>query len=1096
VASFSDALQDAQTYLTDDFSGEYVRDKSQDPVKSQILAAQGRVDLVGMCIERRIYHQEMADGVIEAINCYSDSSPVTGSEIQGMLVDVCHVDGSVRRVTLAGGSVYYGNQSAIAKTMLFLWSVWLSFGPGINHMEYFISKVACWTTDNGVEGHSVELPDCLRALMAWIGGKPLDEVRPLVNFERRLFYKSLRILGWGHTWGNVMSRVAKAYKWWPEVLANVQVLCRFYRNASWREWIGRAIVPFPLDDATTLLHFTASTAKWRFETIVDTFAQLTPMRPLSEKLTEELFANAQEKLFIADVLKASRDERTWKFMGLSGRWIFQRLEHCRRWGMICGCTECNDRRKAGAKHVSCPKNGRRLADAWEFIEKQLKELDADAKNLSPANCEDSEEWCDEIRKLCFRAVSEAKTTTKYLGKVPWCLPRARTVEGAKYCLNQIKKQTLDLHDPVTRGFMNRVGNDLVSRADGGDLTTALEAEIKFLEWANLDECCGEGYHRGTNLEKNRAPSSTNVHLKQKVRVKAVIKTIRGFIRKDKERAATVVRFEYKHFLRILQTARSKRWRNTKMTVRTAMKRVYREDSMAMDNWSSIMNRVPLENPVVSESPSNNERMDYEFLQAVLVPQYNYFVDHKVERVGGDGQVGAERVRDYFAVNNVAAGNRKVHAMHTFDSADEVRNYASFAVEVQPLSRWRMDDPATDDGKCRVYYEGEAEWRVPTTMAPMDAFAHGLWRFNRADKDIENPACLILSDAVKARPMMPLTDFSIPTHCLLWALNLAGWDRANTHMTHTQLKLLDERKPYDGRESVKQQFYYMALLQLSKTLPLCGNCLPSTEPQAFYKLLLTGERTEPYLGARHYMVKWNAGKYIKTKSDLVPIEDVPGAEPIADGVNFFGNVPLALPKPKPRAHAPRGPGRGTGRGRTGSSATPPPPIAGIPEPDDRDVLGGGGDGGGGSGGDGGPSGGGAAGSGIDVVGASVGESFFDRPDASERFEPGKTIDSLYGIKVRYTDYVTTGGSYQPNWVMTCRGCNKACAKRRGCVYEAEYGVIEPLAFLHVWHETPWPQPSQPKAKTHARLNPDEDAVRRFAEENRDALMDVCRRGGRL
>ena len=136
VADFSEALDDARRYEMNDFDGEETRDASADPVKSNIMRATRRMDIVGMNVERRLWHAEVANDEVESIQCFSDSSPVTGTEIQGMLVDVIKKVAPRRRVILPCGSVFYGAQDSVAKTMVFVWAVWLVFGPDLKHMQF------------------------------------------------------------------------------------------------------------------------------------------------------------------------------------------------------------------------------------------------------------------------------------------------------------------------------------------------------------------------------------------------------------------------------------------------------------------------------------------------------------------------------------------------------------------------------------------------------------------------------------------------------------------------------------------------------------------------------------------------------------------------------------------------------------------------------------------------------------------------------------------------------------------------------------------------------------------------------------------------
>jgi len=107
VEDFSEALEDARIFDEGDHLGEQPRDASNDPSKRTIFRAMRRMDLVGMAIERRLFHEEVEDDLVESITCYSDSSPVVRMELQGMLADACRKDGSRRRVVLPGGSIFY-----------------------------------------------------------------------------------------------------------------------------------------------------------------------------------------------------------------------------------------------------------------------------------------------------------------------------------------------------------------------------------------------------------------------------------------------------------------------------------------------------------------------------------------------------------------------------------------------------------------------------------------------------------------------------------------------------------------------------------------------------------------------------------------------------------------------------------------------------------------------------------------------------------------------------------------------------------------------------------------------------------------------------
>ena len=132
-----------------------------------------------------------------------------------------------------------------------------------------------------------------------------------------------------------------------------------------------------------------------------------------------------------------------------------------------------------------------------------------------------------------------------------------------------------------------------------------------------------------------------------------------------------------------------------------MKRVYREDTMAKENWSSIVSRVPLDRPVEVQDATNREQMDREYLQVVLKPRDKFCVDHNVTTKKDDSSEETTQARDYFHVINVSADKHKLHAMHTFDLADEPQCNQGYTIEVQCMDRWQP--------------EGCFRWRRPKTL---------------------------------------------------------------------------------------------------------------------------------------------------------------------------------------------------------------------------------------------------------------------------------------------------------------------------------------------------------------------------------------------
>ena len=80
---------------------------------------------------------------------FTDSSPVTGEEFQGMIADIVFKNGSLRRLTLPDASLGYCNFDAVSKAVSLLWASWLVAGPSERRMRFFLGKVQSIVTDGG-----------------------------------------------------------------------------------------------------------------------------------------------------------------------------------------------------------------------------------------------------------------------------------------------------------------------------------------------------------------------------------------------------------------------------------------------------------------------------------------------------------------------------------------------------------------------------------------------------------------------------------------------------------------------------------------------------------------------------------------------------------------------------------------------------------------------------------------------------------------------------------------------------------------------------------------------------------------------------------
>ena len=225
--NFSDSLQDAQDYERDvnaAESGDETRDSVRDPTERTLHRTRGRLDPVCMALDRREFAAYKAEDSIAAICLHSDGSPVTGLELQGMVMDMIFHEEFNRpmvRRTLPGSALPYGRTDWVAKTFALVWAIWLVVGSDLATLNYFFDSVVSVTTDYGVEISSALICNFLPAFIQWIykggpaGKVDISSVSSLIDSKVRLMRNALRIGGWNHSLSHVMEAACKSFKKWP-----------------------------------------------------------------------------------------------------------------------------------------------------------------------------------------------------------------------------------------------------------------------------------------------------------------------------------------------------------------------------------------------------------------------------------------------------------------------------------------------------------------------------------------------------------------------------------------------------------------------------------------------------------------------------------------------------------------------------------------------------------------------------------------------------------------------------------------------------------------------------------------------------------------
>jgi hypothetical protein len=1030
------------------------------------------VDVVDMLLDRRRFLADRIHDRIEAINLYSDGSPNTGLEFQGMIMEVFYKDGTARRIILPGSTLAYGLADAVSKGLALLWSLWLVCGPSIENVQYVLNLVVSIATDTGAEIHLLSIPDIVRAFYCWISGKSLDEARAFVKHDQRLFPFALRISGWGHAWGNIMKGVAKDTPRWLVLEKHMRAQTIFWKNKTWRQHVATCLKRAGVDDIddSILNKHAGSLTKLRYETYAVVTERLSALRTVCEThIQREWFQNASDKAALHDFMESCQDAFFWKFITVSSREVWYQAERSRRWGMVCTCEVHVEMRARGVKHIDCWENGRRLHEAWDHVSNFCIARRQRAHSLSLDDCEGDGELLIIIRGMLQRLASLANYRHKYIDSPPWSFAKASTPEGASSFLERVRSQSLEDHDPLTRYLMSTNEHNLQVLSDGGVLHGNLWAAVKRMRRTNLNEGLGEGYHRSTTHEQARASGASSQHLKQEVRVKTTLEKIKKFRHTYGHRADDVLRHDWRTWKRILQPTES--WRPVRMSTKAFFARLYREDALALDNWNQVVTKQGVVRPVQREELSNSELMRDEYIASLLAIGAHYSVPRTEEQgMSDNGELVMQIVPCHFEVLQINRSRSRIHTLHTVDAADDVSRYASLAVEVQ-FEEVHGSSQVADEvaEETTVAVSAEPTWISPRQLVDWDTWLHKSLVYKDV-KPSSTPCCLALREATLARPLCDnVLDDACPTYAIMLHNMKNGWNGIHSKIVHT------ESVPalFDGTEAIRYKAYHQCIAMIDKCLPLTSN-IPSRQCKLFYKCLMSGVAVEPDLKAKEYGVLLDRHR-ANEGLPLLAIEDNFGHPPLA--IEDIDGDGILVPMPQRDVSPPR-PKRESVPGRATSSRSPAicdaqtnVPSVSVPGSSTDDAV---------------ASGEGNVDADAIVLGPQPaildkGSSFGTTRSRGERIAwfPG-----LDGAEVNFKDYVQSNGVSYRNFKLKCKKHGDKCIKTKGEIESLTklHGNIGALAFLHAWSSLE----DDPLGKRHVLCNPSAAMVADFASRRKREL----------
>ena len=755
--------------------------------------------------------------------------------------------------------------------------------------------------------------------------------------------------------------------------------------------------------------------------------------------------------------------------------------------MICSCPEHVELRRSGKKHVECCFNGRRLHEAWPRVQSMIERVRARAYSLRLDDTEGDNRIFVTTRSMLMKLASLLNYRMKYLSAAPWSFSRCDTVEGSEFFLSQVEAHPLENHDPLTRHLVEKLSDQIRARANGSDLDPAHWEEVRRIRLSCLDEGVGEGYHRSTTRELTRATGSSAQHLKQSVRGKSCLKTMKFFLKKYGKRAEAVFCYDWRNFKRILRTSPAKRWQPVRMRTRAFYARLYREDDMAGVDWNQAVCRQG-NIRLVQRIPAGTRQAMYDEYIAAQLQAGRHFLIPLQEQVEQD--LGSEPVMQekpyHFEVLSIAYGRSRMKALHTVESADDPSLFASLAVEVQPATvRIDAHGEAAGAGE-HLFPSGDSKWIEPHNLCEGKIWENRLLVYKTVEPS-SLPGCITVSDPVLCKPPYGVLEDKCPTLAVVKHNFAHGWKAVHRRIDHTQAIVGD----CDASEAIKFKQYHQCLATLSHCLQFTSH-LPSRQCQNYYRCLLRGIHAEPNLSSKSYAAllikdaKTNGGALAiedGLQDDAIAIEDLPHmALDNGDGI-LLPQPERDLPPPKlERPSVPRAGAMVVGDSSSSRDAAPIQAAATASGDGDTSGNVGAVDG--------------SIDDGIIVNSAGAqGEDDVLLAPASSHHRSGQSktnnvwLPSIDGFEVAFREYVTPAGKEYRNYRLKCLR-HDDCIKTKGEVESLvrRCGIIGPLAFLHAWAN----MDDTKSEKTHVNQNPKIADVQAVASSRRDELTQIVER----
>jgi hypothetical protein len=198
---------DASVADIDSLKSQIDAARTRVPKKSSLKQGRCHLDATTMLLRRRWFNELITErpNDVLAFFLYTDGSPVSGTELQGMLLDYISRSKEVMTLVLPGVALAYGAYGVLSKAFALLWALFLVIGPWAFGITFVLDRIRGTTTDMGNELGLPDVPNLVAGFLKHITGVSLAEIRGTIDLSTRLFKRCLRLDGWSHRFGNLMN---------------------------------------------------------------------------------------------------------------------------------------------------------------------------------------------------------------------------------------------------------------------------------------------------------------------------------------------------------------------------------------------------------------------------------------------------------------------------------------------------------------------------------------------------------------------------------------------------------------------------------------------------------------------------------------------------------------------------------------------------------------------------------------------------------------------------------------------------------------------------------------------------------------------------